>query len=325
MTNNPILIDSKYFEDDFVPNRFISRESQTKEILNILDPKRDRKTRTILVKGSSGTGKTAIVKHILKQKFPKNSVYVNCMSRYTPHKILEGILSELGCMVHGKEPMTDLLKKLSKTKRQVICLDDAQYIKDARILCDIAQHCYALILISNSDQFLSRTGEDIISKLHLRQVEFGRYNNAEILSIIKQRTGKGLRSNTIDPVMLNHISNICNGNARMGLDVVRDSAECAEEGQRDVITINDVKKASRMFSNYRRQLLLDKLNEKEKTLYDLVKQNKEIDSVKLFSEFQKRIDDSITDRTYRNYMKHLCELRFVEEKGVKRWKKFIFI
>jgi len=321
----PILINSKYFEDEFVPSRFISREHQTKEILNILDPKRDRTTRTILIKGSSGTGKTCIVKHILKQKFPNNSVYVNCMSRYTPHKILEGILSELGCMVHGKEPMTDLLRKLSKTKRQVICLDDAQYIKEIRILCDIAQHCYSMILISNSDAFLAREDEGIISKLHLREVEFKRYSDDELLSIIKERIENGLRSDAIDPVLLNHISNICNGNARMALSVVRDSAEYSEEDHKSVITIGEVRRASKMFSNYRRQLLVDKLNDKEKVLYDIVRQNVEIDSAKLFLEFQKKIGDSITDRTYRNYMKHLCEIDLVEEKGIKRWKKFRII
>ena len=115
-----IIKNSEVFEDHYHPNILVGRKSEEKQILGYLESfSSGNMGKNIYVFGPSGVGKTTTVKSVLR-KFPNNSVYVNCWTCRTSHKIMEDILRQLGFVVHGRESTTELVKKFENSKKKNI-------------------------------------------------------------------------------------------------------------------------------------------------------------------------------------------------------------
>ena len=50
-----------------------------------------------------------------------------------------------------------------------------------------------------------------------------------------------------------------------------------------------------------------------------------MDSGNLFNEYKKKMNETVTDRCYRNYMTRMVELGLVRERSSSRWKKYEII
>jgi cell division control protein 6 len=149
--SQPILIDETVFDEAFIPERLVCREGQIKEIARCLSPiKNGKSARNLFIYGSPGTGKTSVCKWILNEHFPKNSVYVNCWSKRTLHKIMEGILLQIGQLIHGRESASELTRRFEKIgKRLLIFLDESDHIKEPDILYVLARVAQVRSVIKN--------------------------------------------------------------------------------------------------------------------------------------------------------------------------------
>jgi Cdc6-like AAA superfamily ATPase len=269
----PILLDETVFDETFIPERLTGREGQVEQIAKCLRPALSGKSiKNLYIYGPPGVGKTLVTRWILKENFGRVSVYVNCWSKRTSHKIIEEILLRMGCVVHGKESTSELVKKFEKSQKKVIvCLDEADHMKGYDILYDLARNpnCCGLILISNTAFALSDADSRIKSSLFLEEIEFRPYGPDEIFRILKERASYGLRPSSVSENLLSTISKMAGGDARIGLQTLKMAAREAELKNLDSVTIDEVKAAAKCARKYRLSYLLGKLNDHQRTIAGL--------------------------------------------------------
>ena len=321
---DPILVDETVFEETYIPERLISRKGQIEEIASCLKPAKIGKSiKNLYIYGPPGVGKTSVTKWILKENFEKISVYVNCWSKRTSHKIMEEILLQAGYVVHGKEPTSDLVKRFEKSKKKlIVCLDEIDLLKDAEILYVLARNSCGLVFISNQAHALSNVDNRIKSSLFLQEVEFKSYTKDEILEILKERANFGLRPDSITNNLLSIVSGIAGGDARVGLQTLKISAKDAESKDLERIGMQEIKSAVKCARKYKLSYLLGKLNERQKTIYEILRKSREMGSGKLLEEYNKTSKENIPERSYRSYMQRMEELGLVREIGSKRGRKY---
>lgn len=305
-----------------MPDKLISREKNTEKLnhsigLELLP--------VLHVFGKPGTGKTAVTKTILKNHHTYNSVYVNCWEHGTYHQIFDEILRQSQIVVHEKESRISLLRKLRRTKKKVICLDEVEHISDVKVIPDLARHSVALILISNNRHFLSHADRKTIEKLPRDEIEFLSYSDDEIVEILKERVDGGLRNDSFDMKLLSTISKICDGNARCAIQILGIAAAKADELKKDKISIDEIRYAAKCTVQHSWSFLFNKLNSHQKLLYEILKHDKCLPSGKLYREYQKNMRETVTDRCYRKYMKGLVKLELAREISSGRWKRFEII
>lgn len=323
----PITLDESTFDEAFIPERLVGREGQVKEIARCLGPARLGKSiRNLFIHGPPGVGKTSVCTQILKEHFPRNSVYVNCWSKRTFHKIMEDILLQLGIIVHGKESTSELVKRFEKSdKRPIVCLDESDHLKEADILYTLARNSCGIVLISNCPFALSDLDSRITSSLFLNEVEFKPYTREEILAILKERVTYGLREGSVGESLLSVVAGMCQGDARIALQTLKHAAKEAESKGLLAITMEEILSAGKSARKYRLSYLLSKLNDHQKTVYEILKRNKTMDSGRLFEEYCKSVDQPVVDRAYRNYMERMEEMGLVASESSGRWKKFTLV
>ena len=162
----------------------------------------------------------------------------------------------------------------------------------------------------------------IRSGLHLQEMEFKPYQTDEITNILRDRITSGLNAQSITDDLVAEIANSCGGDARAGIQILKNAAVDAESKGHDFITTDHVKAAAGYARKYRLSYLLGKLNEHQKVIYEILKQNRIMDSGSLFNEYRKMMNETVTDRCYRNYMARMAELGLVREISSSRWKRF---
>jgi cell division control protein 6 len=322
--SKPILVDETVFDEAFIPERLVARKGQIEEIARCLKPAKFGKSiKNLYIYGSPGVGKTSVTKWILKENFERNSVYVNCWNKRTSHKIMEEILLQIGQVVHGKEATSDLIKRLEKSKRKlIVCLDESDHIKDTDILYDLSRNSVGIVLISNQAYALSEIDHRIKSGLFLNEVQFKPYSKEEILEILKERASYGLRQGSIQENLLPIVAGISNGDARVGLQTLKIAAKDAEAKDLEAITLEDIKSAAKCARKYRLSYVLGKLNDHQRTIYEILKKSRTMNSGELYEKCNRTIRQKVIDRSYRNYMQRMKELGLVRESGSGRWKKY---
>lgn len=147
---SPILIDENLFDEEFIPERLVSREAHIKAIASSLRPTISGKSKNLFIHGPPGVGKTLVTRWILKEHFDRNSVYVNCWSNRTSHKVIRDILLKTDTIVHRKEPTSELVRMFETKQKKIICLDEFDHLEETDILYDLWKNSRALVMISNT-------------------------------------------------------------------------------------------------------------------------------------------------------------------------------
>jgi len=281
------------------------------EILDCLHPiKRGMSARNVYVFGPPGSGKTTSVKSILKNHFGGQSVYINCWnSSFTQHRIMAETLKQLGQVVHGKESTSDLIERFERLeKRVIVCLDEFDGLKDKSILYLFVRRSCPLVLISSNP--FSPVGLDARTRsgLFVQEIEFVPYNPVEISDILHHRIETALNKHSITDDLVAEIANSSSGDVRTALQILKQAAIEAETKGHPMITIDHIKSASRCARKYRLSYLLGKLNSHQKLIYEILKESRSMDSGTLFNEYRKLVKETVTDRSYRNYMQRLVSL-----------------
>lgn len=319
-----ILLDRTVFEESFVPAKTVAREEQMNELEKSLRPVRSGDyTVNVYVHGPSGTGKTLVCTTVLKKHFPKQFVYIDCFEDSTKHDIMEQIMAQAGIFVHGRPSTRDMIKRFKKSsKKFLVCLDRCELIKDQEIIETLVVNGCGLILISNQPLSVSKLALRGNSKLYLDEMEFKPYNRNEVFQILKDRISYGLAGDSITDDLLSLAAGMCNGDARRGLQIVKLAARDAEILNQERITVENIESALRKTRSQIISNVVEKLSEKQKIIFDILKDNKIMSSGELFRIYKKIAGEDANDRSYRNQMISLKELGLVKETGVTKGKVY---
>jgi Cdc6-like AAA superfamily ATPase len=115
------------------------------------------------------------------------------------------------------------------------------------------------------------------------------------------------------------------GDARVGLEILRRAGKKAEDKGLRKVTIEEVKQAAKEARRLKASFFLSKLNEHQKIIYEILGKRKRMASGELYREYCKLVNNPVVDRAYRNYMKKMVELGLVKAEGSGRWKSYEII
>ena len=324
--DEPIIFNEIPLTEAFIPTRLLHREGQLRELERCLKPAlRNRIIENVFLVGPPGTGKTTLAKWILESHFKEISVYVNCWKYRSTHDVLCEILRGLGFVIHGREYTSELitrLEKLTRKKKIIVCLDEVDQLKSFDILYTLARNRCGLILISTSYHALIDLASRIKSSLALTEIEFPVYKPEELFDILKDRVRFAFRPDTISRELIKIASIAAEGDARVGLEILRRAGRKAESRGLRKVTIEEIKQAIKEAKRLKKSYFLSKLNEYQKIIYRILLKRKSIPSGELYREYCKYVKNPVVDRAYRNYMKKMVKLGFVKADGKGRWKSY---
>ncbi len=327
--NEDIIINEDALTEAFVPTRLLHREGQIRELERCLKPAlKNRSIENIFLMGTSGTGKTTITKWILENYFKEISAYVNCWKYRTTHEVLKEILLELQIPVHGREStgeLTKALEKIVKKRKVIVCLDEVDRLDDFDLLYLLARSGCGLILISTRCHVLANLASRIRSSLALMEIEFSPYKTDELYDIIRDRVEFAFRPGSLKNEFIKLASVAAQGDARTGLEIVRNAGKKAEIRYSDEVTIREIKEAITETNKLKTVFPINKLNEHQKIIYDILEKKRKLLSGLLYNEYRTSIQTPVVDRAYRNYMQRMVDLGLIKSEGKGRWKCYEII
>jgi orc1/cdc6 family replication initiation protein len=327
--NDTIIFNELPLTEVFIPTRLLHREGQLRELERCLKPAlRKKSIENVFLVGPSGTGKTTLAKWILEGYFKEISAYINCWKYQSTHEVLKEILLNFQIPVHGREPTGELVKKLEnllKKKKIIVCLDEVDQLNNFNVLYILARNNCGLILASTHYHALLDLPSRIKSSLALTEIEFPAYKPDELFDILKDRVLFSFRPGTIRRELIKIASVAAEGDARVGLEILRRAGRKAEDKGLEKVTIEEIKQAIKEARKTKVSFIVSKLNEHQRVIYEILARKKKMPSGLLYREYCKLVSKPVVDRAYRNYMKEMVALGLVKAEGSGRWKSYSIV
>jgi len=218
--------------------------------------------------------------------------------------------------------LVDKLEKIIKKKKFIVCLDEVDQLNDFDILYTLARNGFGLILASTHYHALMHLPSRIKSSLILTEIEFPAYKPGELFDILKDRVQFSFKPNSIKDELIKIISVMAEGDARVGLEILRRSGKKAEDRNLKKVSIEEIKQSAKEAKKFKLSYSTAKLNEHQKIIYEILGKKKRMASGLLYKEYCKLAKNPVVDRAYRNYMKRMVELGLVKVEGKGRWKVY---
>jgi len=162
----------------------------------------------------------------------------------------------------------------------------------------------------------------IKSSLALTEIDFPAYEPDELFNILKDRVEFSFRPNSISRELIKITSLMSEGDARVGLEILRRAGKKTEDKNLKNVTIEEIKQATKEAKIFKTSYFTSKLNEHQKIIYEILGKKKRMASGLLYQEYCKLVKCPVVDRAYRNYMKRMVELGLVKAEGFGRWKSY---
>jgi len=276
--------------------------------------------------GPPGAGKTATGRFMLRQLtqiYKVYGIYVNCWERNTLYSVIEKIITDLR-ILGAEKPDTSFkierLQRFLKDTPLVLVLDEIDHPAHKERnsilynLCTLGN--VGLVCICNSRSFLYDLDERIKSRLNSTQIEFQPYSVSDLCYILSLRAETALVPRTWDKNLLETISEMADGDARIAIQTLKNAAYYAEKSNRLKILPEHIEKAWKDASAIKRTYLLNKLTADHKILFEIIKSRKEILSSKLWEIYlsvaKKKGIQPIALRTYSEYINKLRDLVLIK-------------
>jgi cell division control protein 6 len=241
---------------DYVPERLPHRAEQLKVVAGVLAPFLEgQRGSNLFVYGQTGTGKTAVVRFVLKRLQERSekegsgasACYVNCRIVGTEYRVLASLGQALGVEV----PFTGLattevlerFKQSLSSRRMllIVALDeidslvnsygDALLYQLTRLNENLKYGRVSIVGISNDLRFKERLDPRVLSSLSEEEIVFKPYTAREIRDILLERVEIAFQKGVLEDSTLALCSAEAakeHGDARRALDLLRVAGEVAE-------------------------------------------------------------------------------------------------
>ncbi len=241
----------------FVPEQLLFREEEITRVMTCLMPAlQDKRAKNAFIYGSTGTGKTASVKSVIKKlegEGKKNvvAVYMNCRVYDSRYKIMQKCISDFQPVSKTGFSFSILYEKLLDWiegesdgvhgKHLIVALDEIDVVKDLDSLVytftrandDLKRGSVSMIGISNKVDFKNRLDARSKSSLCEDEIVFKPYNATQLHEILVQRASQAFSdSSFVEDSALSLSSAIAaaeNGDARYALSLMLRASELAEK------------------------------------------------------------------------------------------------
>jgi len=240
------------FDFNYIPEKPLMRDEVKPIVDALLRYEKTGIANHLLLVGSRGSGKTLLVKYLMKVLALKHDLgfeYANCRTHNTSFKILASLL--------GVRPRGLALEELWERfkaghgGKTVLVLDEVDLLsekdtrKDILYLVSRSQENYMAVLLSNNPKFLGLLDESVRSTLQPEVVHFRNYSAPQIERILRERAVLGLRR--VPKVLLRKIAALTarntNSDVRVGIKTLYYSAlepqaglsENFERARRDIL------------------------------------------------------------------------------------------
>ncbi len=330
-----MITNAQVLQDEFIPKEVKHRDQEAQLLANNLEGLPDqKKAENTMIYGPSGAGKTCISKYITQelkeQILDINHQYINCWQDYNRYKVLYRLLEGLNKTVDIHRQSTPQDKMIERLKNYegppyVVILDEADQLEDKKVLYDLySLNNVTLIMISNSIQeFLASMGERLRSRFStLPKIEFKKYTEREIISILQDRVKWGLKPGVIHREQLQLIARHVDGDARLAIGSLRQSTKKAMQQNLDEITNQVIREAIPKAEEETKQKKKDNLNKHQEALYNIIEEEGPINPGNLYKEYREKIENPRTNRTLRRYLKKMEHYKLVESRGKNKAREY---
>lgn len=259
-----LIKNRKMLTIDYVPEKLFFREEETTTIAQTLSVAlKGSRPSNLLLFGKPGTGKTAVVKNVIK-KFKEKSAslgieitvtFVNAKLANTAYKVLYEIAEEMSINkletrnqvyftgLSLGEATNRILDFIKKRKLHVIfIIDEIDSLVDKNgddILYNFTRAneqfldsgFITLIGVSNSLTFKDKLDPRVRSSLSEEEIVFNPYKIIQLQKILKERVKLAFCENVVTDGAINLCAAIAgkdNGDARKAIDLLRVASEIAE-------------------------------------------------------------------------------------------------
>jgi orc1/cdc6 family replication initiation protein len=330
-----MIVDARVLQPEFVPREIVHRDRETRELSKVLKPiLEDEPTESAFLFGPTGVGKTCIAQfatdRLQQQLVDLNVQYVNCWEDYTRFKtlyrILEGI--DQSYDIHRQStPRDELVERLREYDGYpyVVILDEVDQLEDTRVLYELYRVSgLSLVMIANREEELfahldSRVGSRLRNRV---SIKFDRYRNHELVSILEDRVKWGLEPGSVSSDQLEQIAEAACGDARVGLGILRNAAKAAQEERVDEVSSEGVQSVIPEAKSEIERNVVERLNEDQRVLYDVITKHRTISPGELYEEYQYRVENPKTKRMIRNYLSKMDHYELIEVQGSTRGRVY---
>jgi cell division control protein 6 len=270
LTRAKIFGDKEVLMHTYTPDYLPHRGEQIRNLATILvSALRGETPSNILIYGKTGTGKTAVAKHVGKERektgeiygAPCYVMYINCEVVDTQYRLLaylarhfdkdipmtgwptDQVYTEFkGAIDSGKRVIVIMLDEVDKLVKK----GDEVLYNLSRINADLKTARVSLIGISNDLKFTEFLDPRVKSSLGEEEIIFPPYDANQIGDILKQRADRAFKPGVLEDTVIPLCAAFAaqeHGDARRALDLLRVSGELAERSKAPKVTEQHVREA----------------------------------------------------------------------------------
>ncbi len=342
-----IFKDEEVLSPEYLPEAMPHRDQEIQFLANNLQPAaKGRIPQNTFMFGPPGVGKSATVKFVFREledfSAKVKTVYINCWDYKSAHSILSRIALELQAFALrrgvGKDEVLERLIEACKKsgKSLVICLDEVDQLvfNEQETLYDLLRinqyikNAVGIVFISNNPHVFAGLEPRVRSSLNIQELEYKGYNLEEMKDILKERAGLAFQSfdSTVVLLAANHAVNN-GGDVRVGLECLLKAGREAERSDDRKIEVKHLKAVLPTIKQVKLKILEERVTDIERTVLKIVEQKKKLFSDELYEEYCKAVEEPVTWRAFRDYVKHLAGLNLIKvyqrKRGVRGKKTVI--
>ena len=270
-----IFLSKQVLQSAYVPNELLHRDHQLNQVANILAPAlKMEKPSNLFVYGKTGTGKTLTLKFVaekmlkvsIDQTIKLKIIYLNCKLKKvsdTEYRMIAQLSRFFGKEIPPTGLPTDEVYNIffqaldSQEQNVVLVLDEVDQLcvngagndviyNLTRINSELKRAQVSIVGISNSLSFANNLDPRVKSSLSEEELVFPPYNALQILDILKNRSEKAFRPNTLVEGVLQKCAAFAareHGDARRALELLRVAGELAERKGLTKVSLEELDEA----------------------------------------------------------------------------------